>query len=73
MGCALKEVENATNTVVKKGYSPFISNETGTWFVYNDELNKFIDTEIPARGPEGPGITSVYINENGELIAVFKD
>lgn len=35
-------------TVIRKGYSPYISDETGTWWEYDDKLKKYIDTGVPA-------------------------
>lgn len=45
-----------TGTLVKKGYSPFMNEETGTWWEYDDSLNAFIDTGVSIVGEKGdPG------------------
>lgn len=31
------------------GRSPYPNEETGTWFYFNDETEKFVDSEIPVR------------------------
>ena len=40
----------------RDGYSPFLNEETGTWFVFDDDALVYVDTGIAARGPAGePG------------------
>lgn len=45
-------INTSTNTIVKKGYSPFVG-EDGNWFEYDDKTKKFIDTNIKAQGIQG--------------------
>lgn len=37
-------------TIIHKGYSPYINEETGTWWEYDDKLKTFIDTNILTSG-----------------------
>ena len=39
-------VKNQSYT--RDGHSPYINDETGTWFEYDDKLKKYIDTEVIA-------------------------
>lgn len=41
-------IDYLTETLIKKGYSPYINEETGTWFEYDDVLQIFVDTHISA-------------------------
>lgn len=36
----------ATGTVIKKGYSPYIDDVTGTWWEYDDAARAFVDTGV---------------------------
>ena len=38
----------ATGVVIKKGYSPYINEETGTWFEYDHSVGGFVDTGVVA-------------------------
>lgn len=33
-----------TNTAIRKGYSPYINDVTGTWMVYDEELRDYVDS-----------------------------
>lgn len=37
-----------TTAVIKNGHSPYINEETLTWMVYDDALEKYIDTGVNA-------------------------
>ena len=37
----------------RDAYSPFLNEETGTWFAFDDDGQMYIDTGIAARGPAG--------------------
>lgn len=39
-------VRMSTEIIIKKGYSPFINEETGTWFEYDDDKHGFVDTGV---------------------------
>jgi hypothetical protein len=41
-------VSSISEVIYKKGYSPYINSETGTWFEYDDAAGGFIDTNIKA-------------------------
>lgn len=63
------KLKAVTNTVVKKGYSPYIEN--GYWYEYDTETKQYYNTGIKAtgeNGADGKSITEAYINSNGELI-----
>lgn len=45
--------------LIHKGYSPFVNEETGTWFEWDNKRKVFYDTEIVARG----GIDSTILNQ----------
>lgn len=38
----------ASMIVYKRGYSPYISEDTGTWFEYSEEYGGFVDTGVKA-------------------------
>lgn len=40
-----------TTAVIKNGHSPYINEETLTWMVYDDALEKYIDTGVNASPP----------------------
>lgn len=40
----------SSEVIIKKGYSPFINEETGTWFEYDNDKRGFIDTGVIAAG-----------------------
>lgn len=44
-------VKNVQSVIVKKGYSPFIQD--GTWWQYEESLKGYMDTGVPAQGPDG--------------------
>lgn len=46
-------VRLSTEIIIKKGYSPFINEETGTWFEYDDDKHGFVDTGVVAAGSGG--------------------
>ena len=49
------DIQAVTGATLDKGKSPYLDEETGTWWVYNDATGKYFDTGIPGeRGPEGP-------------------
>ena len=58
------KVGSLSETIIKKGYSPYLSEETGTWFEYDDRLKKFVDTgvnpgsDIPLATQERKGLMS---------------
>lgn len=37
-----------SQTLVKKGYSPYVDEDTGTWWEYDAKTGKFVDTQIVA-------------------------
>lgn len=37
----------------RDGHSPYISEETGNWVVYDDDRQGWYDTGVEARGPQG--------------------
>lgn len=72
-----------TNTITfseeKYGYSPYIGNN-GNWFEYSDEIGKFVDTGVQAKGEQGvqgaPGkdglspLVSVEEIEGGNRVSI---
>ena len=48
------KIKCLSETIIRKGYSPYISDETGTWFEYDDELKTYVDTHVPASGEITP-------------------
>lgn len=58
------KVGSLSEIIIKKGYSPYLSEETGTWFEYDDNLKKFVDTgvnpgaDIPLVTQERKGLMS---------------
>ena len=56
MSCLDMEREHIENVIKmhaevgKNGYSPYIDEITGTWFVFDDISRKYIETNIKARG-----------------------
>lgn len=57
------------NTVYRKGYSPYINKSTGTWWEFNDNLKKFVDTHIPYQDAD----TAAAIENIEEEIASLGD
>lgn len=49
----------------RKGFSPFVHKETGTWWEYDDDKKGFFDTGIIAQGRDGD---TVDVQINGESI-----
>lgn len=45
-----KTIPMSTDIIIHKGYSPFINEETGTWFEYDNAKKAFVDTGITAQG-----------------------
>lgn len=43
-----RNIHSETEIIVRKGFSPFINSETGTWWEYDDSLQGFINTGISA-------------------------
>ena len=56
MSCLDMEREHIENVIKmhaevgKNGYSPYIDEITGTWFVFDDVSRKYVDTNIRAKG-----------------------
>lgn len=46
-------VIGSETVIIKRGYSPFIDSESGTWFVYDDEQKAYVDTHTKAVGKDG--------------------
>lgn len=46
----ISAIPMSTEVIIKRGYSPFINQETGTWFEYNNKYKTFIDTGVIASG-----------------------
>jgi len=44
----LDVVDTSTGTIIRKGYSPYVDEDTGTWWVYDDSEKKWVDTELSA-------------------------
>lgn len=40
----------AEQAYTRDGHSPYINDETKTWFVYDDKLQKYIDTGVISEG-----------------------
>ena len=49
----LVELDLITGEFVRKAYSPYIDETTGTWFTYNENLKIFEDTHVVAKGEKG--------------------
>lgn len=49
----------------RKGFSPFVNKETGTWWEYDDDKKGFFDTGIIAQGRDGD---TVDVRIDGESI-----
>lgn len=45
---SIKGLNTATGAVVKKGLSPYLNPNTGTWWEYNDKEIAYVDTGINA-------------------------
>lgn len=43
-------IKTETKKVIKKGYSPYIDETTGTWWEYNDTTKEYEDTGVTAEG-----------------------
>lgn len=48
---------------IREAYSPYINEETGTWFEYDTKLKKFIDTGVSPSGPKGEDGKDYVITE----------
>ena len=46
-------IKTLTGSVVKAGYSPYIDEDTGTWWEYDVKTKSFIDTGVSATGIQG--------------------
>lgn len=53
--------------LIHKGYSPFICDETDTWFEYDNKLKQFVDTGVPARADLKQSVLD-QINKNTDDI-----
>lgn len=42
------KINSMSETLIRKGYSPYVDEETGTWWEYDDKLKTFVDTHILA-------------------------
>jgi len=42
-----------TNTVIRRGYSPYINEDTGTWYVWDEEENGYVDSGVQAEFSNG--------------------
>lgn len=51
-------------TVVRKGYSPYVNRDTGTWFEYDEDTRTFVDTHIQV-------LTSVETISNDDILFLF--
>jgi len=74
----VRDVEILTNSIVRKGYSPFRDPETGTWFEYDDINRTYYDTEKPATAydaavADGYTGTEAEFNEGVHLSAEYAD
>ena len=54
---SLLNIQAVTGATVAKGKSPYLDEDTKTWWCYNDATGKYFDTGIPGeQGPKGdPG------------------
>lgn len=43
-----QDIDLITETIIHKGYSPYVNEETGTWFEYDEETGTYVDTNIQA-------------------------
>lgn len=50
LDAAMITVPMSSEIIIKRGYSPYINENTGTWFEYNNKYKTFIDTGVIARG-----------------------
>lgn len=51
-----EKLDEVSNVIIKKGYSPFVGPEN-TWFEYDPDIKAFVDTGVKATGD--PGYTPV--------------
>ncbi len=51
IAAAIAAAEHAEETASK---SPYIDDTTGNWMVYNPTTGEYVDSGVPATGPEGP-------------------
>lgn len=52
-GTVLKDVQVNTEVMIRKGYSPYIDEETGRWMVYDESEKDYVDSGLDAQGPQG--------------------
>ena len=74
IAAAIAAAEHAEDTASK---SPYIDDTTGNWFVYNPVTGEYVDSGVPATGPEGPqgvspmefgtGENSAYLDGSGSV------
>ena len=58
-----KTIPMSDDIIIHKGYSPFICEETGTWFEYDNKLKAFVDTGVIAKpGYDASEIGAVDVN-----------
>lgn len=48
------------------GKAPYIDETTGSWFVWDDQTEQYVDSGSPAQGPTGNGIASWSVVESQE-------
>ena len=67
-----KTIPMSDDIIIHKGYSPFICEETGTWFEYDNKLKAFVDTGVIARGDLDPKWTT-QIQQNTDNIKTLDE
>lgn len=72
-GSVSVKLRTSTNTVYRKGYSPYIDPETQTWWEYDDAAGCFVDTgvcavDIVLATRDAPGVIIV-----GENLSISED
>lgn len=58
---ALEEAIRNNAELAVMRYYPYIDSTTETWFAWNESEQQFVDTEVPARGPQGDPPTTEQI------------
>lgn len=64
----LGAVSVLTQTAIRRGFSPYVNGDTGTWMVWDNESSDFVDTGLKAEGPVGPAGPSGERGPAGESI-----
>lgn len=55
----LYDIDCLTEIIYRNGKSPFLSKETKTWWEFDDNLQKYVDTGVKATGGGGGGISEL--------------